>query len=374
MAIQHTMPNVISSLWTAVDFVADVAEATRRVREGRSAPESGNQVAPDARPAPVAPPPSPGRARPSLTREVGPDLLRSTVVSDLLFRRLDAEVVSAIEASITPEEMAVLDGAEKKDHRWVKLAIGLRHGIPGLCEQTGLSAAFPPDDVHSMSRSWLGLGGSYGHADAIVEAMQQLGVAPGGPQACLDFGCSSGRVSRVMRAAYPQLRLFGCDPNEGAIAWAKANLPGIQFDVSPQEPPLSYADQTFDLVYSISIWSHFGESQALRWLDEMHRVLRPGGHLYFTTHGLNSVAYYAQTKERGADDLAAVKDALFSRNFWYRAEFGGAGDHGVVHEEWGTAFFTPEWVLAHLLPGWSVVLFHSGRECGNQDVYVLRRN
>ena len=108
----------------------------------------------------------------------------------------------------------------------------------------------------------------------------------------LDFGCSSGRVVRVLAAAYPDVSWSGCDPIESSIVWARENLPGIEFEVSPVEPPLPYEDASFDFVFAISIWSHFSAGAALRWWDEMHRMLRPGGHLVLTTHGYQTIAHY----------------------------------------------------------------------------------
>ena len=40
-----------------------------------------------------------------------------------------------------------------------------------------------------------------------------------------NFGCSSGRVVRVLQAAFPQTRWYGCDPLESSINWAKRHLP-----------------------------------------------------------------------------------------------------------------------------------------------------
>jgi hypothetical protein len=54
-------------------------------------------------------------------------------------------------------------------------------------------------------------------------------------------------------------------------------------------------------------------------------------------------------------------------------EFGESGDWGVAHPEWGTAFFTPEWLLRAGLPKWSLEDFGAGMNGGNQDMYVLRR-
>ncbi len=105
----------------------------------------------------------------------------------------------------------------------------------------------------------------------------------------------------------------------------------------------------------------------------MHRLLRPGGHLVVTTHGLSSVEHYAQSGLRTADQSAEIAAALYARGSWYAPEFGEHGDWGVVNPAWGTAFLAPEWILAKLLPRWQVLEFAPGRNQGNQDVYVLRR-
>ena len=140
------------------------------------------------------------------------------------------------------------------------------------------------------------------------------------------------------------------DPNEQAIAWAQEHLPGIQFAVSPQEPPLDYPDGHFDFVVAISIWSHYGERAAIRWLEEMRRIIRPGGYLVFSTHGLQSVAFYAQIGHRAPAQLAQIRRDLYRHGYWYLPEFGEAGDWGVKHDEWGTAFFTPEWLARVATP------------------------
>jgi len=163
------------------------------------------------------------------------------------------------------------------------------------------------------------------------------------------------------------------DPNEQAIAWAQEHLPGIQFAVSPQEPPLDFPDGHFDFVVAISIWSHYGERSAIGWLEEMHRVVRPGGRLLLTTHGLQSIAHYAHTGERSPVQLERIRTAMYRTGFWFADEFGEEGDWGVRHPRWGTAFFTPEWLLAHASPGWVVEDFGVGTNADNQDIYVLRR-
>jgi hypothetical protein len=111
----------------------------------------------------------------------------------------------------------------------------------------------------------------------------------------------------------------------------------------------------------------------LRWFEEMRLVIRPGGHLVCTTHGLTSVAYYALLDLRTPEQSEEIRDALYRDGSWYAPEFGERGDWGVVNPDWGTAFLSPEWMLAKLCPAWRVLEFAPGRNQENQDVYVLQR-
>ena len=53
--------------------------------------------------------------------------------------------------------------------------------------------------------------------------------------------------------------------------------------------------------------------------------------------------------------------------------FGPQGDWGVTHPGWGSAYFTPEWLLSRILGDWSLRLYQPGRLLDVQDVYVLER-
>jgi SAM-dependent methyltransferase len=207
----------------------------------------------------------------------------------------------------------------------------------------------------------------------VVDALASVGVDVARAGRGLDFGCSSGRVVRVLHAAYPDLSLVGCDPNTGAVNWASEHLPGIDFFVSPQEPPLELEYGSLDFAYAISIWSHFAPDLGMRWFDEIHRSLRPGGHLVFTTHGLESIAYYANSGMRTLAQSEEIERAVFRDGYWYAPEFGDYGDWGVINQSWGTCFLSPEWVLNRLCPLWRVLEFAPGRNQSNQDVYVLQR-
>lgn len=297
-------------------------------------------------------------------------------VTDALFARLGEEDVAAVERRMeeVPELQALYRCAPTPSMRKELIVIyGVWLGVPEVIEKTGLGAAQPPEDVHAMARGPLAAAGGLYEADLIVEVLARAGSSLGEVGSALDFGCSSGRVLRALHAAHPEIRWHGCDPNEPAISWAREHLPGVEIFLSANQPPLPLPDASLDLVYAISIWSHFAPGLGLEWFAEMRRLLRPGGLLMLTTHGLASVAYYVQHELRTPQQSREIADALYRDGVWYAAEFGEAGDWGVINPDWGTAFLTPEWLLSELCPHWSVLDYAPGRNQDNQDVYVLRR-
>jgi SAM-dependent methyltransferase len=314
-----------------------------------------------------------GLPRARFARTARPAPLLASPVSDVLFERLDDGDVRAIEASLAEADRALWETADDADRKRLALSFGVHHEVPGVLERTGLTTAMPPGEVHSMARGAAAAGGSPYYADLVTDALRRAGLDPADAGAGLDFGCSSGRVVRVLNAAFGEVDWYGCDPIAPAVEWAQANLPGIDFRVSPEHPPLPYDDGAFGLVFAISIWSHFNAPAAVAWLGEMRRIVRPGGMLLVTTHGFQTLAHDEEGGLRGPDQLAGIERALFEEGFWFRDEFGETGDHGITDADWGTAFMTPEWLLSRVTPDWRLALFAPGRVEDNQDLYVLER-
>lgn len=308
-----------------------------------------------------------------VARELSPDPPSASPVTDLLYERLSAADVAAVEARLGPDELALWETAEPLYRKHLALAFAAHHGVESALERSGLSAAMPGPGVHSMAHGPTAAGGSAYYADLVADSLAATGLEFGSGVTALDFGCSSARVVRVLAAAYPDVEWHGCDPIPEAIEWARANIHHVRFERSHDHPPLAYPDEHFDAVFAISIWSHFAEQAALDWFAEMRRVIRPGGRLLVTTHGEQSIVHAGRDGSRGPEQLADIRESLTRQGFWYKAEFGRAGDHGVTNPDWGTAFLSPEWLLAKLTPEWSVVLFRPGRVELNQDLYVLER-
>ncbi len=103
--------------------------------------------------------------------------------------------------------------------------------------------------------------------------------------AILDWGCGCGRVmAQMMKLVAPE-RLHGCDIDAEAIAWDKEHLMGPSFSRIEPYPPTSYADDSFDIIYGISVMTHLDEEAQFAWLRELQRIARPGAIVALTVIG-----------------------------------------------------------------------------------------
>jgi SAM-dependent methyltransferase len=94
---------------------------------------------------------------------------------------------------------------------------------------------------------------------------------------------------------------FGSDYNPKHIAWCRANLPFGHFEANGLAPPLSFADEQFDLVYALSVFTHLTEPLQHEWMSELRRVIKPGGLVVFTTRS-DAWAWKLTAEERARYD------------------------------------------------------------------------
>jgi ubiquinone/menaquinone biosynthesis C-methylase UbiE len=98
-----------------------------------------------------------------------------------------------------------------------------------------------------------------------------------GTESVLDLACGTGRLGTILRAEHPELRLTGMDLSADMLAVARQRLPPderTQWEQGSMES-LPFADDSFDVVTCASAFHLLTDQQ--RALEEMARVLRPGG-------------------------------------------------------------------------------------------------
>jgi SAM-dependent methyltransferase len=192
--------------------------------------------------------------------------------------------------------------------------------------------------------------------EALREILARRGLSLEQKGAILEFGCGCGRVLRHLRGLPGAVH--GSDWNARAVAWCRSALPFARFEVNRLAPPLPYADASFDLVYALSVFTHLGEDLQRPWMDELQRVLRPGGHLVLSTHG-----------QRYADELPPRERARFAAGGFLVRRAAGAGTNlcSAFHPEaYLRGEFSRGWELLELVP-------EGARGNPHQDLTLLRR-
>jgi len=137
----------------------------------------------------------------------------------------------------------------------------------------------PPDHlaerVSAVSGEIFRLSGLQCHTDIHDQLRRYLGAQQ--RVRLLDWGCGCGRVTRYLAANRMAVAtLLGCDIDGEAVDWCREHLPGHFSKISP-DPPLPYSPGEVDVIIACSVFTHLGREHQLRWLDELHRVLTPGG-------------------------------------------------------------------------------------------------
>jgi SAM-dependent methyltransferase len=101
----------------------------------------------------------------------------------------------------------------------------------------------------------------------------------------LDFGCGAGRTLRHFLDEAAVAEFHGCDIDGPSVKWLATNLsPPFHVVQNAEEPPLVYADGTFNLIWAVSVFTHLTDLWSA-WLLELHRILLPDGLLLATFMG-----------------------------------------------------------------------------------------
>lgn len=148
----------------------------------------------------------------------------------------------------------------------------------------------------------------------------------------LDIGVGGGRTT--MELARRCRRYVGADCAEPMVRACRERFSdlivqhGLQFDiVDAREMP--YGDASFDIVlFSFNGIDLVGAEARARALAECRRVLRPGGHLVYSSHNLNWM------DSRRGIRWDSLRDYIETQRFWSRMRRLNRGVWPIAGRDW----------------------------------------
>jgi SAM-dependent methyltransferase len=197
--------------------------------------------------------------------------------------------------------------------------------------------------------------------DDIENALKTLGRSLDQCPDFLDFGCGCGRLILALNNRRRHLRITGCDVDARAIDWCSRNIDFAKFVCGDALPPSPFPDQAFDLVWAGSVFTHLDEERQDRWLEEMQRILRPGGILLASVHGPHCWQSLAP-----AWTLAKLKrqGMMFVRT---------ATDEGIHPDWYQTAWHTERYIRQRWGDTFEICNYIPRGFNGHQDLVVARK-
>ena len=194
----------------------------------------------------------------------------------------------------------------------------------------------------------------------IITAAYIEGLDLRAPAEVLDFGCGVGRQLLHFERNYPGLALHACDVNERSIEFVRSAYRRVESYTSAFSPPLKYPDCKFDLIYSVSIFSHLNIRDHALWLQELARIARPGGLCCLTILGAHARTLRSKPS---SGQIPSEVTALEEQGYHYESNFGGkpkpdymkaveqiwsVGSNLIgIDEDYGRTYYSEKYVREH---------------------------
>ena len=180
----------------------------------------------------------------------------------------------------------------------------------------------------------------------------------------LDFACGPGRVATELKKLGPTCSFRGSDIDREAIDWAQAHLSHVGvFQANAAMPPTDFLDDQFDVIYCISLFTHLDEKAQDSWLEELERILKPGGTFIATVHGRFT------TQSCTSDELRQLE----VNGIAFRVDRRGRFKLDGLPDFYQTTFHTRDYIGRRWGLVFDIVDYLEGGLGGHQDVVVMRR-
>lgn len=156
----------------------------------------------------------------------------------------------------------------------------------------------------------------------------------------LDWGCGCGRLLRYC-GEIAGASFTGADIDPDNLRWCRSHLPMAGYELIPLHPPTPFPDHAFDIVIGVSVFTHLTEPVQHEWLEELRRIVAPGGTVMLTIHGPAAAAisgrrvWEAVSRRGFVDHRSHDLDDVLDETEYYRTAFHS---HDYVRRTWSRYF------------------------------------
>lgn len=197
-------------------------------------------------------------------------------------RLLDAgNVARLFEKHAGPVPELALDGMAGSLAPWLKF--NLTTALTSA-RAADYAAPFPPTEL--MYRT-TGLQKNRDFAQHGADILTALSAASPSPLnafgTVLDFGVGVGRVARYFKGFTG--RYIGLDIDPDNLNWIAESMPWVEAVRSQANAAIPVEPGIIEAAISVSVFTHIDEAATDFYIDELNRLLRPGGIAFLTLHG-----------------------------------------------------------------------------------------
>jgi SAM-dependent methyltransferase len=212
-------------------------------------------------------------------------------------------------------------------------------------EQDGLTYPGFPDE--RTQRQFVGSDGeaALGEAYRFYDFALLHGLSkPRVPGAYLDFGCGWGRIGRFFLRDFAEGEMHGVDVDPDMVAFCQAAaMPGT-YHLIRNGGRLPFPDGSVALATAYSVFTHLAPEPFEAWLQELLRVMAPGGKLIMTVEPPRFLDFVDAVEPEGADpwhasfapwkpELPRLRRELAERGITFLPTGGGAYRDAEVYGE-----------------------------------------
>jgi SAM-dependent methyltransferase len=218
---------------------------------------------------------------------------------------------------------------------------------PSLCFRSAVSY----DPLHFLESGGIGAG-------SVRRSLQEAGRPLKDCRDVLDFGSGCCRVMRHFNVDLAGSSISAVDVDRGATEWIGENLPDVSVSHLSLGEGLPFGSDRFDLVLAIAVFPNLSADHQLQYVEEIRRVLVPGGILLLTLKGAG------RRHELTADDRLR-----FDAGEVVEIEPECSGSHYCL-------VYNPEsYVRREMVTGFRVLRFReNGSTDTSQDLWILEKS